>query len=85
MAPEGNRVNNEINYSIVSTSTILVSDFKNLVWHTRHERLREGIPNVSAGGEQSLAESTRILKLRSIFINVSCHPSPEVLDKVQVR
>ena len=40
---------------------------------------RLSAPNVSPGGEQSLAESPHHgLKLRSFFINASCHPSPEV-------
>ena len=40
-------------HSIVSTSTILVNDFKNLLRHTRHERLHDVIGNVSPGGEQT--------------------------------
>ena len=55
------------------------------LWHTRHERLNDVIWNISPGGEQSLKESTHILKLRLFFINVSCYQSPEYLDMVQVR
>ena len=71
-------------YLIVSTPTILVHNFKNSLWFTRHERLYEVIRNVSPWGEQNLVESTLNLKLRSIFIYISCHPFPEVLNRVQV-
>ena len=48
-----NWVNNENKMnSIVSTSTILVNDFKNSLWHTQQERLQEVFQNVSPGGEQ---------------------------------
>ena len=54
-------------HSLVSTSTILVKDFKNNLLHTRHERLHEVTWNGPPGGEQSLAESIHTLKLRSIL------------------
>ena len=82
-------VRNEINHLKIACNseypcTILVNVLKNSLLHTRHERLQD-VSKCFARRWTKLGGEHPSLKLYYFFINVSCHPSPEVFNEVQVR
>ena len=63
----------------MGSASIDVDYLKNPLWHTSNEGFHQRLRDVGPAPVDGITKFIHSRKLITIFINISCHPSPHIL------